>query len=296
MDLGDSKVRAVRVLGEGTFGRVFLCQERGPEGETRKVCVKRIIVRNPKTELRAIMEEVYIISQLRHPHIVQFLRSFNHAGTVNIVMEYVPNGTLRDVIERLPRGGSTGGVPEKRLLRFFCDMVIGLEYLHIRCVIHRDIKPENMLLDANDRVKIADFGISNVHAPSTQLQVGMGTPLYMAPEAMASQGKVDFKSDIWSLGLVLYELCLGRSPFTALLERGNAAAATPGQIQAVIQALVRPKLDCQLICRLYGPVWATICELMIVYEQKQRICLPDLYHVNAGITAALYRQYFDYRY
>ncbi|XP_020801763.1 CBL-interacting protein kinase 25 [Drosophila serrata] len=296
MDLGDSKVRAVRVLGQGTFGRVFLCQQRDADGETRKVCVKRIIVRNPKTELRPIMEEVYIISQLRHPHIVQFLRSFNHAGTVNIVMEYVPNGTLRDVIERLPRGGSTGGVPQRRLLRFFCDMVVGLEYLHIRCVIHRDIKPENMLLDANDRVKIADFGISNVHAPSTQLQVGMGTPLYMSPEAMASQGKVDFKSDIWSLGLVLYELCLGRSPFTALLEKGDAATATPAQLQAVIQALVRPKLDCQLIRRLYKPVWARICELMIVYEQKRRICLPDLYHVDAGITAALYRQYFDYRY
>ncbi|KAH8245753.1 hypothetical protein KR038_006622 [Drosophila bunnanda] len=296
MDLGDSKVRAVRVLGQGTFGRVFLCQQRDAEGETRKVCVKRIIVRNPKTELRPIMEEVYIISQLRHPHIVQFLRSFNHAGTVNIVMEYVPNGTLRDVIERLPRGGSTGGVPQKRLLRFFCDMVVGLEYLHIRCVIHRDIKPENMLLDANDRVKIADFGISNVHAPSTQLQAGMGTPLYMSPEAMSSQGKVDFKSDIWSLGLVLYELCLGRSPFTALLEKGGAATATPAQLQAVIQALVRPKLDCQLIRRLYEPVWARICELMIVYEQKRRICLPDLYHVDAGITAALYRQYFDYRY
>jgi len=270
---------------------VFLClQSEGRGQPDRRVCVKRIIVRNPKTELGLIKEEVYIISQLRHPHIVEFLRSFSHAGTVNIVMEYVPNGTLRDVIQQLPPG--TGGVHHERLLRFFRDMVVGLEYLHIRRVIHRDIKPENMLLDASDRVKIADFGISNVHAPSTQLQAGMGTPMYMAPEAMSSQGKVDFKSDVWSLGLVLYELCLGRSPFTALLDK-NATAA---QLQAVVQALVRPRLDCQLIRRLYDPVWAHVCEQMVVYEQERRICLPDLFHLDARITAALYRHYFSYSY
>ncbi|KAH8286663.1 hypothetical protein KR018_006274 [Drosophila ironensis] len=285
MDLGDAKLRAVRVLGQGTFGRVFLCYQ----GQ-RRVCVKRIIVRNPKTELGLIKEEVYIISQLRHPHIVEFLRSFTHAGTVNIVMEYLPNGTLRDVIQKLPPG--TGGVRQERLLRFFRDMVVGLEYLHIRCVIHRDIKPENMLLDAQDRVKIADFGISNVHAPSTQSQVGMGTPLYMAPEAMTGVGKVAFKSDIWSLGLVLYELCLGRSPFSALLE----PAANTEQLQAVIQAMVRPKLDCQVVRRLYDPVWARLCEQMVVYEQERRISLPEIFHVDAVITAALYKHYFDYHY
>ncbi|XP_033171667.1 CBL-interacting protein kinase 25 [Drosophila mauritiana] len=291
MELGDSKLRAVRVLGQGTFGRVFLCHQIEVRGQPeRKVCVKRIIVRNPKTELGLIKEEVYIISQLRHPHIVEFLRSFSHAGTVNIVMEYVPNGTLRDVIQQLPSG--TGGVNQDRLMRYFRDMVVGLEYLHIRCVIHRDIKPENMLLDANDRVKIADFGIANVHAPSTQLQAGMGTPMYMAPEAMSSQGRVDFKSDVWSLGLVLYELCLGRSPFAAFLDKN----ATPALLHTVVQTLVRPRLDCQLIRRLYDPVWAQVCELMVVYEQERRICLPDIFHLDAGMTVTLYKQYFGYTY
>ncbi|XP_017086766.1 NUAK family SNF1-like kinase 2 [Drosophila eugracilis] len=291
MNLGDCKLRAIRVLGQGTFGRVFLCQQYEGRGEAdRMVCVKRIIIRNPKTELGLIKEEVYIISQLRHPHIVEFLRSFTHAGTVNIVMEYVPNGTLRDVIQQLPPG--TGGIHQERLLRYFRDMVVGLEYLHIRCVIHRDIKPENMLLDSTDRVKIADFGISNVHAPCTQQQAGIGTPLYMAPEAMSSQGKVDFKSDVWSLGLVLYELCLGRSPFAALLEKN----ASPTQLHSVVQAMVRPRLDCQLIRRLYDSVWAHICELMIVYEQERRICLPDLFLLDGGVTTTLYKQYFSYSY
>ncbi|KAH8419830.1 hypothetical protein KR009_003089 [Drosophila setifemur] len=287
MDLGDPKLRALCVLGEGTFGRVFLCQQ----ATGKKVCVKRIIVRNPKTELGLIKEEVYIISQLQHPHIVKFLRWFTHAGTVNIVMEFLPNGTLRDVIEKLPPG--TGGVSEWRLLRYFRDMILGLEYLHIRGVIHRDIKPENMLLDVGDRVKIADFGISNVHAPSGQSQaLTQGTPLYMAPETMLSQGKVGYKSDIWALGLLIFELCLGRSPFSVLLEPG----ATTSQLQAVIQVLARPKLNCQLIRRLYHPVWAHICERMVVFDPDRRICLPDLFRLDASISATIYRQYFDYHY
>ncbi|SPP86269.1 aurora kinase A [Drosophila guanche] len=286
MNLGDPMLRAVRVLGEGTFGRVFLCLQHEGSRQQRQVCVKRIIVRNPKTELSLIKEEIYIISQLRHPNIVEFIRSFNHAGTVNIVMEYAPNGTLRDVIHH------TASLPQDRLLRYFGDMVIGLEYLHIRNVIHRDIKPENMLLDAGDRVKIADFGISNVHAPSKQHLAGVGTPLYMAPEVMSGIGKVDYKSDIWSLGLVLYELCVGRSPFLALIDPG----ATPQQVHTVVVSLTRPKLDCQLIRRLHNSTWSRICELMVVYEQERRICVPEIFRLDPSITAFLYKQYFNYNY
>ncbi|XP_030379637.1 CBL-interacting protein kinase 25 [Scaptodrosophila lebanonensis] len=284
MNLGDENLKCIRVLGQGSFGRAFLCILREGRHE-RKVCVKRIIVRNPKVEMALIKEEIYIISQLRHPHIVQFIRSFMHAGTVNIVMEYVPNGTIRDVIQSAP-----GNVDKKRLLKYFCDMIIGLEYLHIRHVIHRDIKPENMLLDENDRVKFADFGISAVHVPSKKHQP-LGTPLYMAPEIMCG-GKIDFKSDIWSLGLVLYELCVGRNPFVTLLSDG---AKSFEHVHKVVRLLTKPNLNCQLMLQRYDPVWARICQLMVVYEQERRICLPDLLCQDPCITLAVYEQYFNYK-
>ncbi|XP_017872535.1 PREDICTED: serine/threonine-protein kinase Nek8 [Drosophila arizonae] len=289
MDLGDANIRALRVLGEGSFGRVFLCVERNGPKE-RKVCVKRIIMRNPKNELRLIKEEIYIISQLRHPHIVQFIRSFMHSGTVNIVMEYAPNGTIRDVIHTVNQ--SNGRLGERRLLHYLSDMILGLEYLHIRHVIHRDIKPENMLLDANDRVKYADFGISNVHVPASQQpwQV-IGTPLYMAPEIMCG-AKCDFKSDIWSLGLVLYELCLGRNPFQSLLRPTDPFK----QVRCVVKVMAQPRLDCQVIRRRYKPIWARLCELMVVYKPEQRICLPDLICIDPCITQMIYSRYFNYDY
>ncbi|EDW00367.1 GH11900 [Drosophila grimshawi] len=288
MNLGDANLLTVRVLGEGSFGRVFLCLQR--EGQKqRKVCVKRIIVRNPKSELALIKEE------LRHPHIVQFIRSFMHLGTVNIVMEYAPNGTIRDLIQRAgskSAGGDGGALDQSRILRYFSDMIMGLEYLHIRHVIHRDIKPENMLLDANDRVKFADFGISNVHTPAKQQpwQV-LGTPLYMAPEIMCG-AKCDFKSDIWSLGLVLYELCIGRNPFLALLKPNDPFE----HVRSVVKSMTRPKLNCQLIRQRYDPIWARLCELMVVYESEQRICLPDLICLDPHITLTIYGQYFNYNY
>ncbi|EDW25898.1 GL14384 [Drosophila persimilis] len=196
MNLGDPMLRAVRVLGQGTFGRVFLCLQHEGSRQQRQVCVKRIIVRNPKTELSLIKEE------------------------------------------------------------------------------------------------IADFGISNVHAPSKQHLAGVGTPLYMAPEVMSGNGKVDYKSDIWSLGLVLYELCVGRSPFVALIDPG----ATPQQVHTVVVTLTRPKLDCQLIRRLHNSTWSRICELMVVYEQERRICVPDIFRLDPCITSFLYKQYFNYNY
>ncbi|ALC49156.1 png [Drosophila busckii] len=288
MDLGDASLQPISVLGAGTFGRVFLCLQR--EGrQKRKVCVKRIFVKNPKSELALIKEEIYIMSQLRHPHIVQFIRSFEHAGTVNIVLEYAPNGTIRNVIQGIERSG----LEETKLLRYFSDMVLGLEYLHIRHVIHRDIKPENMLLDAAGRVKYADFGISNVHAPAKQQkQCNMlGTPLYMPPEILLG-GKVDFKADLWSLGLVLYELCVGRHPFATLLSHD----ANCEQLHAVLERMTRPKLDCQLVRRRQDPVWARLCEAMVVYDQEQRVCLPDIMRMDALTTLHIYQQYFNYDY
>lgn len=222
---------------------------------------------------------------------MQFIRYFIHSGTVNIVMEYAANGTIRNVIQQVK---STGGLDKTRLLRYFGDMIMGLEYLHIRHVIHRDIKPENILLDGNDRIKFADFGISNVYAPGKQVAWHvLGTPLYMAPEVMRGS-KCCFKSDIWSLGLVLFELCVGRNPFMSVLDA--SVHYEQKHVHSVIKSMTRPRLDCQLMRHRYEPIWTRICESMVVYDLEKRICLPDLFCLDPHITLHLYNQYFDYKY
>lgn len=102
-------------------------------------------------------------------------------------------------------------------LNYFCDTLMGLEYLHNRHVIHRDLKTDNLLIAHDGRIKIADFGMAKMHdemcGPIQQLGTcKMGTPLYMAPEAIANH-TYTFASDIWALGCVFYELCMLQHPF-----------------------------------------------------------------------------------
>ncbi|XP_075152643.1 pan gu [Haematobia irritans] len=279
MDLGDPALKPIKVLGAGSFGRVFLCNYRN----TQKVCVKRIFVINPKVEMNMIMEEVYIISQLRHPNVIQFIKSFVHAGTVNIIMEHAPNGTLNDLIYQ----ARPNGLKDSEILRYFCDTLMGLEYLHIRHVIHRDLKPANLLLDANHNLKIADFGISSVCGPKSYNSTTLGTPYYTPPEILRGD-RYDYKSDIWSLGCILYEMCVGHGPFSR--------AATLDELRYLIRVLTRHKLDCSNIRKLHGPLWAHLCERMIVSSIQLRISLSDIISLEPTLTIAYYNKYFDYKY
>uniref|UniRef100_A0A1I8PK04 non-specific serine/threonine protein kinase n=1 Tax=Stomoxys calcitrans TaxID=35570 RepID=A0A1I8PK04_STOCA len=279
MDLGDPALKPIKVLGAGTFGRVFLCKYRN----TQKVCVKRIIVLNPKAEMNMIMEEVYIMSQLRHPNIIQFIGSFVHAGTVNIIMDYAPNGTLNDLIfQARPKG-----LAHNDIMRYFCDTLMGLEYLHIRHVIHRDLKPANLLVDANGNLKIADFGISSVHGSRSCNAKALGTPYYTPPEVLRGE-RYDYKSDIWSLGCILYEMCLGHCPFSQ--------AATLDELRYLIRVLTRQKMDCSNLRKTHQPLWANLCERMIVSKLQLRISLPEIICLEPTLTIAYYHKYFDYKY
>ncbi|XP_065357276.1 serine/threonine-protein kinase nekl-2 [Calliphora vicina] len=279
MDLGDPSLKPIKVLGTGTFGRVFLCKYRN----NQMVCVKRIIVQNPKQDMKMIMEEVYIISQVRHPNIIQFIGSFVHSGTVNIIMEYAANGTLMDIINQ----SRAVGFSIANILRYFCDILMGLEYLHIRHVFHRDLKPANLLIDLNDHIQIADFGISLIHSPNKANGNAAGTAFYSAPEVLRGD-KYDYKSDVWSLGCILYEMCVGHSPFSQ--------AHNMDDLVYLIKVLTRHKLNCSFIRNKYGSLWANLCEQMITTNLQQRISLPEVLSMDPALTIPYYNKYFDYKY
>lgn len=151
-----------------------------------------------------------MLSRLRHPHILPILHFGVENDVAYIVMEYAPNGTLR---ERHPKGSV---VPPETVIQYVKDIAAGLAYLHDNKLIHRDIKPHNMLLAADNRIMISDFGtaiVSHSVDPLYPQQYDFeGTVIYAAPEQL--QGRPSRSSDQYALGIVVYEWLCGDWPFS----------------------------------------------------------------------------------
>lgn len=207
-----------------------------------------------------VMKEIYILSKLDHPRIIRFLGVYEYERTINILMEYAPNGSLSDLIELHRKKGFP--LEGKEILRFFCDLLMGVNYLHIRNVIHRDLKPENVLLDWNYRVKIADFGVSKIF-PSTDHNTPLtdGTPLYMAPELFHNY-PYNYKSDVWSLGVIFYELATLQLPFMG---------RDIQELYAEIKSGRYKEIDCSQPG--YDVQFREICSMMLTPDPAKRCCL-----------------------
>jgi hypothetical protein len=161
------------------------------------------------------LREIKVVARLQHPHILPLYDSGEADGTLYYVMPYVPGDSLRDRIRRERR------LPLRDALRVAREVADALYYAHSNDIVHRDIKPENILLSGSHAV-VADFGIARaVHAAGgerwetlTDSGVAVGTPAYMSPEQTAGEHDLDGRSDIFSLGCVVYEMLAGVPPFT----------------------------------------------------------------------------------
>ncbi|XP_011193577.2 serine/threonine-protein kinase nekl-2 isoform X1 [Zeugodacus cucurbitae] len=282
MDFGDSSLCPVRILGEGSFGQVFLC--RSNSCDHIHVCVKRIVIRKPKLEVKMLMDEIYIISQLKHPNIIRYIRSFLFEGIVNIVMEFASKGTLRDIINS--NSNRRPAVSKHMFNSFIHDILLGLEYLHIRHIIHRDLKPENILIDNENNFKIADFGISTIHSSNKPTKGLIGTFLYMAPEIMMGDG-YEFKSDVWSLGCILYEMCFGVSPFQYAKNVDDLK---------YLMLTSHYEHNVSVMSNYYGVEWCCLCVKMLNCNPKKRVSLYSIVTYNAKIAFTYYNNYFKYIY
>ena len=163
---------------------------------------------NPELRER-FLNEAKIQRRLQHPNIVQIREFLIEQGRFYIVMEYIEGETLAGYLKRLQRPMSPS-----EALPIFNQVLDGLQFAHLQQVIHRDIKPSNIMLTREGVAKLTDFGISRVlgAAKMTQTGTSLGTPAYMSPEQI--QGlKVDQRSDIYSMGITLYEMLVGRVPF-----------------------------------------------------------------------------------
>ncbi|XP_058117961.1 aurora kinase C-like [Anopheles ziemanni] len=197
-----------RPLGRGKFGNVYLAREK----ETKFVIALKVLfkkqVKSQGIE-HQVRREIEIQSHLRHPNILRMYGYFHDESRIYLILEYAQGGTLFKAQQQQP--GKR--FPEKQCAIYVNSLVSALIYLHERNVIHRDIKPENLLLGHGGELKIADFGWS-VHEPASSRTTLCGTLDYLSPEMV--QGQPHSKTvDLWSLGVLAYELLCGKAPFLA---------------------------------------------------------------------------------
>ncbi|KNC49433.1 NEK protein kinase [Thecamonas trahens ATCC 50062] len=216
-DKAADKYIQVRKIGAGAFGEVHVVVLRDDvAGDGRPRLVRKTIPLaggcgsgrrdNKKTEAAEAAREVRLLAQLDHPHIVQFVEAVRNAEAMQIVMEYCPGGDLAGVIAKARKARAPQvGFSEARIMRWTWQIGSALEYLHARRILHRDLKAHNVFVTASGDVKLGDFGIARRLASHDLASTMIGTPLYMAPEVLAGK-PYGFKSDVWSLGCIVYEL------------------------------------------------------------------------------------------
>ncbi|MEO0097957.1 MAG: protein kinase [candidate division WOR-3 bacterium] len=214
--VGDYKI--VEEIGRGGFGIVYKGIHKLTEQEVAIKTIDPVLTFDPKFKER-FFAEAKIQAKLNHPHIVVMHNFFQYYGRYFIVMEYVegfilPNGKKINNLHELI---NLGPLSEERILQIFKQILDGVGYAHKKGVLHRDIKPLNILFTPEGLIKIADFGIAKIVAGETNVSASgtrVGTPLYMSPEQILNE-PLDKTTDIYSLGVTLYEAAVGEVPFKA---------------------------------------------------------------------------------
>lgn len=201
-----NQYRLGKTVGIGAFGKVKL----GHHLITGlKVAVK--ILNKAKIKqldmAEKVRREINILKMCTHPHIVRVYEVIDTPSDIFVIMEYVSGGELFDYIV------SRGRLPADEARHLFHMIVSGVEYCHYHDVVHRDLKPENLLLDADNNIKIADFGLSNVIHDGDFLRTSCGSPNYAAPEVISGNLYAGTEVDVWSCGVILYALLCGTLPF-----------------------------------------------------------------------------------
>lgn len=199
------------LLGQGTFGSVYLVR--------RKKDLKPFVVKKQNLNdanalpLQSVLGEVQCFHTLRHPNIVAYYGAWIENNHSYILMEYATRCTLKDLLEK-----NETPLKEEDALYLFSQIVLGVHHIHFKKILHRDLKPENIMLTGNhgDIVKIGDFGVSKDfnELKNWSFACLAGSFSYMAPEMLKGQ-PYDFKCDIWSMGVILYEMITKRHPFPA---------------------------------------------------------------------------------
>ena len=193
-------------LGKGAFSEVYVAKDKiTNEFYAIKKMEKFFLLKTINT-LETVYNEIEIQSRIIHPNIIRLYNTYENNSQIYLIMEYIKGGNLYSLIKR------KNGLTEKESYKYFYQILKAVYFLHKNNIIHRDIKPENILLDLEGNCKLCDFGWSVLTNENSLRKTFCGTVEYMAPEIINNE-KYDKSIDIWALGVLLFELIHGFSPF-----------------------------------------------------------------------------------
>ena len=199
----------VRELGEGGMCVVYLARHKA-FGETVAIKVLHDIFSRREEMRKRFLNEARILHDLDHENIVKVRDFIEFGGRVALVMDYIEGKTLDHVI-----GRETGPIPHEKALPLFQQLLDAVGHAHSKGVVHRDLKPSNVIVSDDGKAVVTDFGIAKVIGTAGMTRTGtkLGTLYYMSPEQVRGAKDIDHRTDIYSLGMTLYEMLAGRLPF-----------------------------------------------------------------------------------
>lgn len=272
-------------LGEGGMGAVYLAQQ---DNIDQMIALKVLHGRSSQNDelLKRFVREAKAVSMLTHPNIIRvFIFGRTPEGLVYLAMEYVQGVSLRDVMD-------DGPMDELRAIRIMKQVLSAVGEAHDMGIIHRDLKPDNILLTeyrgVDDFVKVLDFGIAKVKEPDgkpeqklTQAGVVYGTPEYLSPE-QAQALELDHRTDLYSLGIILYEMITGEVPFLASsavriltmhafeMPKRPSEMLPPGQVSPEIELIIL-----KAISKKPGQRYADAMEMFNALSQREEILVRE---------------------
>ena len=288
--------KLLKLLGEGSFGKAYLCQNL--KNNTQCV-IKQIILDNlDEEEKQDTLNEVIILKRLDHSNIIKFMDAFTKSkpnNTLNIVTEYADGGDLNQKVKKQKEKKSP--FTEKEIINYLTQICLALNHIHKKKIIHRDLKSGNVFLTKSGLVKLGDFGIAKGFKNTWEkAKTKVGTPYYLSPEIINSK-PYDSKSDIWALGVLIYEMMTFKMPFNATSLPSLSLKIIRGYYQTPPSSYSKDLIDLVKRCLNLDPKKRPSAEniLKLPFIKKRIFGYLDEVQFNENLSITIINKYKEKR-